>query len=158
MTLPFVCSVCAWTKVLSPFVTCNPCYRIMRGLGVVAQPLARLRPLPCNMQDKELDVQACAERLYASVQRRKSRVPVHLSLSDVNRLVSLSKYICYYCGRCCESVGIDRLCSFLPYTFSNCVVCCSVCNFAKGRLDVFVFTNHVERMLANHMRSSKVVM
>ena len=41
---------------------------------------------------------------------------------------------CFYCNIKKEVNGIDRLDSNLDYVKSNCVSCCSICNFMKGTI------------------------
>lgn len=50
---------------------------------------------------------------------------------------------CIYCGVIGsleeQLLGIDRVDSSLPYTSSNCVPCCSMCNMMKGSLNNELF-------------------
>lgn len=48
---------------------------------------------------------------------------------------------CHYCGEIPQiSHGIDRMCPTVGYIPGNCVACCSMCNYMKGKLghDAFI--------------------
>lgn len=46
----------------------------------------------------------------------------------------------YFCN------GIDRINNEVGYTFSNCVPCCSLCNYMKRGLSFFDFMNHIHKI------------
>lgn len=51
---------------------------------------------------------------------------------------------CFYCGAEPKN-GIDRVDSRLGYTISNCVSCCSDCNYLKRRMPLGKFKEYVSR-------------
>lgn len=55
---------------------------------------------------------------------------------------------CTYCGSK-DSVGVDRVDSQLGYLESNCVSCCSDCNYAKREMSREKFLSLVERIHAH---------
>lgn len=99
---------------------------------------------------------------YAKSARRHSRV-FELTFEDFLRLSQLP---CYYCGLVRQQVydlrnpdgtprvaggpwpynGIDRLDSSQGYVVTNCVPCCSRCNFAKHRFSESDFLQTVKRI------------
>lgn len=58
---------------------------------------------------------------------------IKFNLTKVDCIKYFSKR-CFYCNIKKEVNGIDRLNSSLDYTKSNCVSCCSKCNFMKGTI------------------------
>ena len=99
------------------------------------------------------------ERLYPSVywkyvEGAKDRGhEFSISLEDFIKLVSSD---CFYCGgspsRKIEGAnpifvnGIDRYDNSTGYTVENCVPCCSICNFMKGKLEASHFLAHISRI------------
>lgn len=57
---------------------------------------------------------------------------------------------CYYCGGLIKDLGIDRIDNSIGYVLSNCVPCCSVCNFMKGTLAKDEFIYQIQRILKIH--------
>lgn len=55
--------------------------------------------------------------------------------------------ICHYCGQ--RSNGIDRVDNSQCYVPSNCVSCCTVCNFAKGTLGYQEFIDMCRLVASN---------
>lgn len=55
---------------------------------------------------------------------------------------------CFYCGVCGEKTlnGIDRINSKLGYLESNCVPCCSLCNYIKGDADILTFLSKIQEI------------
>ena len=93
---------------------------------------------------------------YKQRARRSGRVWA-LSESEARALMEDD---CHYCGAAPSKVnrapngywgefvynGIDRVNNFAGYTVSNCVSCCSKCNYMKGRMAVLQFLQHIERI------------
>ena len=55
---------------------------------------------------------------------------------------TICKMICYYCHKqnnIDHTNGIDRVDNSIGYIQSNCVSCCSTCNYMKGSLEVNTF-------------------
>lgn len=48
---------------------------------------------------------------------------------------------CMYCHTI-EKIGIDRKDSEIGYIYTNCVPCCSICNYMKRQLSIEQFINH----------------
>jgi hypothetical protein len=89
--------------------------------------------------------------------RKAARLRGHewlLSREEFSRLI---RGHCYYCAaapsRRVESIwdslvinGIDRIDNTLGYTTENCVTCCKICNYAKGKLTQEEFLDMCERV------------
>ena len=71
-------------------------------------------------------------------QAKHRGIDQQLTLEQYATLIALP---CTYCGygsahTSTDLIGVDRIdSSRREYTLSNCVPCCSTCNFMKGRLD-----------------------
>ena len=56
---------------------------------------------------------------------------------------------CFYCQRDFDkAIGIDRFDNSIGYTYTNCVPCCTACNYSKGTRDQYEFLEE------NHERTS----
>jgi len=67
-----------------------------------------------------------------------------LSFEDVDKLIT-SK--CHYCLKPAEPFqGIDRTDNAIGYIKSNCVGCCSDCNYAKRSMSEKKFKDYLERV------------
>jgi len=88
------------------------------------------------------------EYAYANYKRTAElkQLDFELSEEEFNKLV---KTECNYCGIMQEKGfnGIDRIDSTVGYIASNCVSCCTMCNFMKGCMDKYVFLNRIEHIL-----------
>jgi hypothetical protein len=69
----------------------------------------------------------------------------HISFDFFKELVNKQ---CIYCGEKKENEinGIDRVDSTQGYIESNCVPCCSTCNFMKGELPQQAFLNQITKI------------
>jgi hypothetical protein len=69
----------------------------------------------------------------------------HITIDFYKDLVSKE---CVYCGDKKENEinGIDRVDSTQGYIESNCVSCCSICNFMKGELTQQSFLNQIKKI------------
>jgi Family of unknown function (DUF5763) len=69
----------------------------------------------------------------------------HISFDFFKELISKE---CIYCGEKRENEinGIDRVDSTQGYIESNCVPCCSTCNFMKGELPQQTFLNQITKI------------
>jgi len=84
---------------------------------------------------------------------------------NFEEFISLCHQDCFYCGNMPTKVlretsngdfvhnGVDRIDSNIGYTISNCVSCCSKCNFAKGRLTQSEFFLMIERIYRHRIIS-----
>lgn len=78
---------------------------------------------------------------------------------------------CYYCGAIPEIKqphrgkgryvgvpvpynGVDRIDSTMGYETSNCVACCTRCNYMKSDMNLSEFTDHVIK-ISNHIKKYK---
>lgn len=85
--------------------------------------------------------------------------------------VKLSQMNCYYCNIkpnttfnkfLCDSVssrdesrkdgyftynGLDRIDNSIGHSINNCVICCSICNYAKNDYDIEFFRSHLKKMV-----------
>lgn len=99
-----------------------------------------------------------AKRILASNRQRQvtrcgdRRYKMHLSLEQIAALIVQP---CVYCGLDPNGVyclGVDRIVNSEPYTVANSAPCCSICNAAKGVLDVEVFIDRCIAIAQNHTR------
>lgn len=77
----------------------------------------------------------------------KRKLPVEI---DNERLATLMKTACFYCGflNIGETLnGIDRIVSSIGYIESNCISCCSVCNYMKKCIDPLTFVKRCEQII-----------
>lgn len=56
---------------------------------------------------------------------------------------------CTYCGNTINGLGIDRVDSSIGYKLSNCVPCCTMCNWMKKDYSKDIWLEHIER-IAKH--------
>lgn len=54
---------------------------------------------------------------------------------------------CFYCGDTIKGIGIDRLDNSKGYTKSNCVPCCSTCNFMKHTQNIENFKIQIMKIV-----------
>lgn len=95
---------------------------------------------------------------YSSYSRaaKRRQIPFELTKDEFRTII---KQNCYYCGQvpsmikrpnssggACICNGIDRMDSNGGYTISNCVPCCSMCNYAKLDSSVSDFLSHVKKI------------
>ncbi|AGE49787.1 hypothetical protein PBCVCan184_324R [Paramecium bursaria Chlorella virus Can18-4] len=65
-----------------------------------------------------------------------------INMTD-DEIMDMTDMPCVYCGK--ETIdavkrnGIDRMDSSVGYVFENCVSCCQMCNFMKGKIDPLTF-------------------
>lgn len=76
-------------------------------------------------------------RQYASSAARRG-LAFELSMEQFRRLIDGP---CHYCGGR-MTIGIDRVVNTVGYINTNCVSCCSRCNFMKGDLLYQEFIQH----------------
>jgi hypothetical protein len=71
-----------------------------------------------------------------------------------NEYTDIVKNVCHYCNIIQERGfnGIDRLDSSIGYHITNCVSCCSRCNYMKGTLSKNVYLCRAEHILTYHKK------
>ena len=57
---------------------------------------------------------------------------------------------CKYCGDNIETIGLDRINNNIGYNKKNLVSCCSICNYAKRKMDKDKFINHCKKVAKNN--------
>ena len=57
---------------------------------------------------------------------------------------------CYYCNEPIQTIGLDRVNNQLPYTISNVVSCCSICNTMKMAQTENEFFNKIKQIYEIH--------
>jgi hypothetical protein len=57
---------------------------------------------------------------------------------------------CHYCGDLVPTAGVDRVDNTIGYIPSNCVSCCSTCNFMKLNYSVEEFLDQVLKIVRTH--------
>ena len=70
----------------------------------------------------------------------------------LTQLAPIMRLDCVYCGAPATRDrlnGVDRVDNTGEYEHGNCASCCTTCNFMKGKLDIAMFLNHVEKIAAN---------
>jgi hypothetical protein len=74
---------------------------------------------------------------------------------SLDEFAYLQSQPCHYCARTAEESdgfnGIDRVNNEIGYTLSNCVPCCTECNFAKRTRTAEQFISHCLRVAQNHI-------
>lgn len=88
---------------------------------------------------------------YSSYKARAIKKNLEFSLTE-EEFETFTKAQCYYCHKktsTTHSSGIDRKNNEIGYTQSNCVSCCSECNYMKGALDDAEFVEVCSRV-SNH--------
>lgn len=92
-------------------------------------------------------------KTYLLVLRTASRRSIKWNLSE-NEWVALAKQNCHYCdaepGNMIKSYGfkyngLDRIDSSKPYTLTNIVPCCRICNTAKSDMSQKDFYDWIKR-------------
>lgn len=73
---------------------------------------------------------------------KRKNIVFEIDLCDYEK--QFYKKLCLYCGD--VSTGIDRIDSKIGYSISNMVPCCDFCNYAKHKLTVLDFTNHINKI------------
>lgn len=90
----------------------------------------------------------CQYKIY--VQSAKHRnIDFNVSFEDYKSIVENH---CYYCGVLNEKrgfQGMDRIDSSQGYFAANCVACCPMCNYIKGRLTQTYFFERIEHILTH---------
>jgi hypothetical protein len=93
----------------------------------------------CRQKRKERiengDVDFIANEIYLKYKQKSPSRNLDFQLS----LDFFKKYVfadCYYCGEQIEKVGFDRKNNDIGYIESNCVPCCSTCNWMKSNMSV----------------------
>lgn len=77
----------------------------------------------------------------------------------------LTQKECHYCGNSPKQTrqcigfngshtynGIDRLDSNYDYSISNCVPCCKICNYAKGKMSKSLFLEHIYKVYTHSIK------
>ena len=74
---------------------------------------------------------------------------IHFELT-IDEYEFIAQNPCYYCGTVNIQRGfngVDRVDNYLGYSNSNCVACCSMCNYMKGTLSKSNFFQRIEHIL-----------
>lgn len=77
---------------------------------------------------------------------RKRNLTWELNQSE---LETFYESICTYCGESYKGLGIDRVDNNIGYIISNCVPCCSTCNFMKRALSKNEFILKIQKIWEN---------
>lgn len=87
-------------------------------------------------------------KIYARVSRTK-KLAFEFNQEEFAAIVAQP---CYYCSETDEKGfnGIDRMNQQTGYVQSNCVSCCTMCNWLKGCLDAATFIKRVRHILAHN--------
>jgi 5-methylcytosine-specific restriction endonuclease McrA len=105
------------------------------------------------------------ERLYKKYARDARYREIWFGLS-FPEFIYLITQKCYYCGvkpsnkiktktGIYRVSGVDRLNSDSSYVVSNCVPCCSRCNYAKGVMEVTTFLKHIKKIYKYKIKNVK---
>ncbi len=84
---------------------------------------------------------------WKDFKRQAQRRGIDLDLRQHQFKRLLAQRCCMYCNA--PSNGIDRVENDLGYTVENCVPCCYMCNFMKGRLSLREFALHAGKIARN---------
>lgn len=95
---------------------------ILRRRDLMKSPKGRLKSIKSSAKTRKID----------------------FFLSD-DQAISIMTNGCYYCGNA-ESIGIDRIDSSRGYLESNCVACCSMCNYMKKDFLQIDFINQCKKI------------
>jgi len=82
----------------------------------------------CNKNRNDRDIFFAKLYEYKSSAKKRN---INFEISD-DKCFELFNLPCYYCRNKNEITGIDRVDSNLSYSSTNCVSCCSQCNFMKN--------------------------
>jgi hypothetical protein len=100
-----------------------------------------------NLIERSTKLDAGFNKVYRNYKSRSISYSIEFDLS-VDEFFGLTQLNCFYCGVLPSKVstswsakiapfvynGIDRIDSKLGYKISNCVPCCTKCNYAKGSM------------------------
>ena len=113
------------------------------------------------LKEKQIGLRNYLYRNYkqGALKRKHS---FNLSFEEFNNIIAKN---CFYCGAFPKEAdstllikrgdthqpsisynGIDRIDSSLGYSIDNCVACCSICNYMKGKLSQEIFFTHVNKI------------
>jgi hypothetical protein len=93
-----------------------------------------------NYKEKDLFDKQYKIYIYNAEQRK-----LKFNLTKIEAIKLFSKK-CYYCNVKNDVNGIDRMNNNIDYVKSNCVACCTTCNFMKGVLDSNTFIKLCEHI------------
>lgn len=82
---------------------------------------------------------------------RYKNIPFDLNITSFHNIAGER---CYYCWRSDSDDhenGIDRIDNNKGYIISNCVACCSECNYMKGPMDIQDFMNVCKQVSDNEI-------
>ncbi len=106
---------------------------------------------------------------YSSYSRtaKRRQIPFELTKDEFRTII---KQNCFYCGQTPNMIkfpvsnggaficnGIDRKDSDGGYTISNCVACCSMCNYAKLDASVNDFLSHIKKIYEYQFGNSQAI-
>lgn len=91
--------------------------------------------------------------LYPQYRNNARRRKIDFNLS-VDEFETLTPGRCHYCGD--ESKGIDRIDSEKGYYYSNCVSCCSQCNFIKNNTPQNEFISKIVSMYETFKKNNLI--
>lgn len=108
--------------------------------------------------------EACFNFLLTSYRNRAKLKGLSFDLT-IEEFKILTKKNCTYCGRepftiktkvSCNGIyiynGIDRVDSSKGYIIENCVPCCKICNYAKRKLSLQEFKEHITKIYFHYIK------
>lgn len=117
----------------------------LRKLAARARNLRREPPSPEDTLEVQIDT-----KFYRYEQSAKVKaLDFELDSSSFRKLVTSP---CHYCGMFIGDInGIDRVDNSVGYLKSNCIPCCSGCNYLKGSMDYNTFVKTVH-LISDNMK------
>jgi hypothetical protein len=136
--------------------------------NIYKQNLVRNLTKSCGCLQKELlgkrarkeKFAASFNTIYLQYKHMAKRRKINFKLTKVD-VHEITKKNCYYCNEPANHIlhshtlkchgayphnGIDRIDSSKDYVKSNCVACCTYCNYAKNDLSTIDFLNHIKKI------------
>jgi len=84
---------------------------------------------------------------------KKRNIAFRISREECESLLNQS---CHYCNtQYDQPISLDRIDNSKPYTTTNVVPCCKVCNRMKLNLSFSEFISHIEKIAVAHVKRSE---
>ena len=132
-----ICNKCNETKSLESFYKekrcndgysriCKPCKDIQNKIWLSSNK--ERRRISTKKADKVYSQTLMGKFVLYKKNAKKGNIEFNLTKDEFKIFWNKP---CFYCNKNITTIGIDRVDSKLGYNMTNCVSCCTICNYMK---------------------------